>query len=86
MLADAKLCFGGGEDGHDKVYVEEEVELPAFLDHRISEDIVQRDSVGVAFIVEISNMGQSKRRSDELRLWLRLIAGSFHLAFDNRCC
>ena len=41
---------------HNKVYVEEEVELPAFLDHGISEDVVQCDSVDITFMVEISNM------------------------------
>lgn len=48
-------------NAHDKVYVEEEVELPAFLDHGISENVAQCDSVDIAIIGQISNTSQLKR-------------------------
>ena len=74
---------------HNKVYVEEKVELPTFLDHWISEDVVQCDSVDVTFTSEISDMGQPKRWPDGLHLLLLSVigmAGSFDIVFDNRFC
>ena len=54
------------EVSHDKIYVEEVIEKPALLDHRIAKDTPQTDAVNIA---------QSGELLDEIELYWRLNIG-----------
>jgi hypothetical protein len=53
--------------GHEKVYVMEVVELPAFCDQRVAQDILEGDRVLVHLWRQIPDPGKLKRRLEHPR-------------------
>jgi hypothetical protein len=73
----------GIKGGHEKVYVMKIVELPAFGDQRVAQDVLESDCVLVHLWWQVAYSGETEGGLGELRQYCRLSIGL--LGLHRRC-
>lgn len=57
-----RTIYAGSRNSHDKIQIEQEIEIPAFLDHWVTQDILQSHRINVLMRRQVLDMSKLDRR------------------------
>ncbi len=58
---------------HYEIKIEQKIEIPTFLDHRVPQDVFELDGVDIVMVCDIANPGKLKGRRDECQRIVNLL-------------